>query len=388
MIERLRVQNYRVLKDVELAPLTSLTVLVGPNGSGKSTVLDVIRFLREAVAGDLAGAWTRRGGLAELRSREADGPLRIEFDYREREDDDLMSYNIELDEEDGALVVTHERLLRTEVEDSKSITAVLAVERGRGVAASTADKNSRRIELTRTDVLALSVLGQVGEFKHLAVLHKLVSGWEGVDPLPSAIRSGVGDRAVGGLSLSGDNLAVVVERLRRDRLPLFEHVISRLRAYVPNLETVRIRRLSDGRPVVELKDSAFGTTVGPAGTSDGTLRLLAFLVVLHSADPAPLIALEEPENYLHPRLMYSLAEEVREASGHSQLLVTTHSPHFVDAVRPREVWVLARGDDGYASSTRVGDLPDVVSLVDHGEALGELWTQGAFGVGDPLEGSP
>jgi AAA15 family ATPase/GTPase len=46
-IEYLRVENYRVLKEVELKDLTPLTVLLGPNGSGKSTLFDVFSFLSE-----------------------------------------------------------------------------------------------------------------------------------------------------------------------------------------------------------------------------------------------------------------------------------------------------------------------------------------------------
>lgn len=35
-IESIRIKNYRALCDLELKPLSPLTVLLGPNGSGKS----------------------------------------------------------------------------------------------------------------------------------------------------------------------------------------------------------------------------------------------------------------------------------------------------------------------------------------------------------------
>jgi predicted ATPase len=46
-IERLQVQNYRALREIDLRELTPLTVLLGPNGSGKSTIFDVLSFLSE-----------------------------------------------------------------------------------------------------------------------------------------------------------------------------------------------------------------------------------------------------------------------------------------------------------------------------------------------------
>ena len=43
-VECLKVRNFRALRDVEIAQMTPMTVLLGPNGSGKSTVLDVFAF--------------------------------------------------------------------------------------------------------------------------------------------------------------------------------------------------------------------------------------------------------------------------------------------------------------------------------------------------------
>jgi hypothetical protein len=53
------------------------------------------------------------------------------------------------------------------------------------------------------------------------------------------------------------------------------------------------------------------------------------IVVLLDPEPARFIGIEEPENFLHPRLLPELAEECRAATGQSQLLATTHSPFFL-----------------------------------------------------------
>src|SRR6185436_5508348 len=111
---------------------------------------------------------------------------------------------------------------------------------------------------------------------------------------------------------------------------------------------------------------------------------LAYLVVLLDPEPPPFIGIEEPENYLHPRLLPELGEECRRATERSQLLVTTHSPFFLDAVRADEVRVLHRDEQGFTRVTRASDIRGIPELLANGASLGKLWLEGQFGVGDPL----
>jgi predicted ATPase len=112
--------------------------------------------------------------------------------------------------------------------------------------------------------------------------------------------------------------------------------------------------------------------------------------VLHDPEPPQLIGIEEPENQLHPRLLPGLAEECRSAIASTQLMVTTHSPFFVNGLRPKELWVLYRDEAGYTQARRTSDMPQIDALIDNGAQLGDLWMEGRFEVGDPLvnQGGP
>ena len=83
-------------------------------------------------------------------------------------------------------------------------------------------------------------------------------------------------------------------------------------------------------------------------------------------------------------LLTELAEECRAASERTQLLVTTHSPFFLNALRPDEVRVLWRDGYGYTHSERAVDRSGVPEFMAAGALLGDLWMEGHFGVGDPL----
>jgi predicted ATPase len=153
------------------------------------------------------------------------------------------------------------------------------------------------------------------------------------------------------------------------------------------LEKVDAELMADGRLLLEIKDAPFERPILAKFASDGTLKMLAYLTVLYDPAPPKLIGIEEPENYLHPRLLPELAEECRNASAGTQLLVTTHSPFFVNALKASELWVLYRDDKGYTQARRASDMRGVVKFMENGASLGDLWTENYFEVGDPLTAS-
>lgn len=102
-------------------------------------------------------------------------------------------------------------------------------------------------------------------------------------------------------------------------------------------------QLPDDRLLLWLRESGFNEPVAARFISDGTLKLLAYLILLRDRRAPGVIGIEEPENLLHPRLIAGLADEMRMAAERSQLLVTSHAPYLVDALRPDDVWVF-RGD--------------------------------------------
>ena len=148
--------------------------------------------------------------------------------------------------------------------------------------------------------------------------------------------------------------------------------------------------MPDGRLLLTIKDAPFDSPVLARFASDGTLKMLAYLVLLYDPSPPPFIGIEEPENFLHPRLLQGLAEECRAASERAQLLATTHSPFFLNALAPGEVRVLFRNPEGYTQAMTASDIVGIKEFVDEGGLLGQLWMEGHFGVGDPLvnQGAP
>lgn len=387
-VEYLRVLNYRALHDLELKHITPLTVLLGPNGSGKSTVFDVFAFLSECFTTGLRKAWDRRGRFKELRTRGARGPIEIELKYRERPGTPLLTYHLEIGEEEGVRPVVLKEWLSWKRKGVGRPFRFLDFTRGTGqvVSGEAPDAEDTRMEetLDSPDLLAVSTLGQLSRNPRVSALRRFITGWHlsylSADSARGIPEAGPQER----LSPTGDNLPNVVQYLRERHPERLAEVLRVLTRRVPRLENVDAEILPDGRLMLQIKDAPFERPILARFASDGTLKMLAYLALLHDPDPPQLIGIEEPENYLHPRLLGELAEECRAAAGRTQLMVTTHSPFFVNGLKPDEVRVLYRDEQGYTQALRAADMPGIPEMMDHGALLGSLWMEGYFGVGDPL----
>ena len=391
-IEYLKVRNFRALHEVEFKDLTPLTVLLGPNGSGKSTVFDVFAFLAECFELGLRRAWDKRGRARELKTRGADGPISIEIRYREP-DYPLITYHLAVDERGGVPIVTAEWLRWKRGSHGQPFRFLDYHEgQGRAVSGALPDAQDRRVEvpLKSPDLLAVNALGQFAEHPRVAALRDFITGWYvsylSTDSARGQPEAGPQER----LTKSGDNLANVIQFLAERHGTQLERIFEVLRRRVPRIERVLAETMLDGRLLLQIKDAPFNQPVLARFASDGTLKLLAYLVLLYDPAPPPFVGIEEPENFLHPRLLPELAEECRAATERTQLMVTTHSPFFLNALRPEEVRVLWRNEQGYTQSQRAADLPGVPEFVARGALLGHLWMEGQLGVGDPLvnQGSP
>lgn len=392
-IEGLQVKNYRALKNIKLQKITPLTVLLGPNGSGKSTIFDVFAFLSECFTDGLRKAWDRRGRFRELRSRDSDGPIEIEIKYRERPNSNLITYHLEIEEQKRGPVIARE-FLRWKRSHPAAPFQFLKYRYGEGevITGAVPEPNDTRVSkpLSGPDVLAVNTLGTLAENPRVIALRDFITGWHLSYLSADATRGNPESGAEERLSPTGNNLPNVIQYLREQHPEQLEQIFQILRRRIPRIENVEAEVLADSRLLLKIKDAPFSTPVLSRFVSDGTLKMLAYLVLLHDPNPPPFIGIEEPENFLHPRLLPGLAEECRAAAERAQILATTHSPFFVNGLRADEVRILYRDEAGYTQAMRTADIRGIPEFLQEGASLGELWWEGHFGVGDPLvnQGAP
>ena len=389
-IEELSVKNYRALKDLQLKGLTPLTVFLGPNGSGKSTIFDVFAFLSECFSVGLRKAWDKRGRFKELRTRGAAGPIVFELKYREKPNSPIITYHLEIEENPKGPYVAEEWLQWRRGQRGQPFKFLDFKDgSGRVVTGEMPDEQDQRVdeELASSEMIAVNTLGQLAKHPRVSALRRFITGWYlsylTADNARGTPEAGPQER----LSATGDNLPNVIQYLKEQHESRLDEILKTLSRRVPQLEKVEAELMADGRLLLQIKDAPFERPILSKFASDGTLKMLAYLAVLYDPDPPQLVGIEEPENHLHPRLLPELAEECREASARTQLMVTTHSPFFVNGLESDELWVLYRDRGGYTQAKRASKMKGIKDFINQGALLGHLWMEGHFEVGDPLTAS-
>ena len=144
------------------------------------------------------------------------------------------------------------------------------------------------------------------------------------------------------------------------------------------VDDIEVKLTEDGRLLMRYKDGAFTDPFIDKNVSDGTVKMFAYLVLLHDPLPHPILCVEEPENQLYPELMEILAEEfIAYAERGGQVFVSTHSPQFLNAVPLNSLYLIEK-TGGISSVHRVSQDTILSEQVGEGWKLGTLWEQGEF----------
>ncbi|OGR09993.1 MAG: ATPase [Deltaproteobacteria bacterium RIFOXYB12_FULL_58_9] len=397
IIEGIRIQNYRALRDLTLGclwnqkkndPLRSLVAVIGKNGSGKSTLFDAFGFLSDCLSLGVEEACDarQRGGLSRLLSAGQTGPIRFEIYYRESAADRPITYELSIGaDKKGRPYVQRECLRQWRKKQGRSGQpfAFLILDDGKGLAWSGEEtfegEDAARVpvELTDNRKLAIATRGALKEHPRITRFRNFIQGWYLSYFTPDAARGLPLAGPQKHLNIHGDNIGNVVQFMEREHPQELKEVLSRIGKKIPGIRSIDTKPTEDKRLLLRFNDGPFRDPFLAQQMSDGTLKMFAYLLLLEDPEPAPFICIEEPENGLYHKLLEALATEFRaHANGKKpapQIFLTTHQPYLVNALAPDEVWILEKGADGFSTVRRAADDATVRELVAEGLPLGNLW---------------
>ena len=387
-------------------PMEPLNVLIGPNGSGKSNLLEAISLFQAAPRG-ISEPISRAGGVREWlwKGPEASRSIRMEVMCTYRNPDKLRHALTLADQSDRVIMADEqielpksEQIILPEMIDSdrRDVRFYCRPPRDKHVELDLAKENARRSSESEPPASAKldsgiihfrenfhpeeSLLSHAASPTYPALWYlkeqyrkiRLYRNWSfGPDtklrqPCSAHERSDFLDEG-------GGNLPLVLSQLHGTHKKSFLTALSKLFDGI-----VDIQCPVTGGTVALFLEEAGNRSIPATRLSDGTLRYLCLLAVLLHPEPPPLICIEEPELGLHPDLLPTLSDLMREASERTQLIVTTHSDVLVDTLtdRPESV-VVCEKHDGQTEMRRL-DKDDLAKWLED-YRLGDLWTSGELG---------
>ena len=383
LIHRIKLENLLSFgpktKELELG---SLNVLIGPNGSGKSNLIEAIGLL-QAVPKDLTYPIREGGGVQDWIWKGEPGAkgAKIEVVVDNPKGPQALRYQFTFVEKGQRFELTNERI-ENENPDIGHTQNYFFYELQNGRATlNYKDTKQRQLRPEDIDseqsVLAqrkdpdhypeLTYLGQV--FSRIWLYREWSFGRTTPPRLPQKA-----DLRNDFLEENARNLGLVLNQLK-GKPRVKKQLLNALCKLYEGVTDFNVH-IEGGTVQVFFEEG--NITVPATRLSDGTLRYLCLLAILCHPEPPPLVCIEEPELGLHPDILPTLGDLLRDASERCQLIVTTHSDVLVDALTdtPESV-IVCEKHEGQTELRRLNkdDLADWLERY----SLGELWRKGELG---------
>lgn len=332
LIESVTFKNFRALRDTTL-PLGQFTLLVGPNGCGKSTGLQGIKRLSQMTPPD----WASLNANPTVSDNKILMSLAGSFLF----DNERITVNLQRERVGDLNIRATSDLLAKHLDDRI--------------------RNRFQIALREIEVFSLSP-------ETLAVAS--------VQTAPPTFRT------------KGENLATILNHLADEYADRFQKITNEFTRILPEFDRIIIDTPDETFRSVKLRRHSDGVCIPGFCLSDGTLVALALLTLVYMPNPPPVVCIEEPDRYLHPRLLsdirdalYRLAypKDFGEDREPVQVIATTHSPYMLDLFRdhPEEIVIASKTEDN-VTFERLSDHKDVKEIL-RDTPLGEAWYSGILG---------
>lgn len=324
LIREVFIRNYKSIARARVS-LEPFTALVGPNGSGKSNFIDCLAFVNECLSDSIWLAFKNRGGIGAVRRYSGGHPTHIEVQLAlELGQGATAQYGFEIAAKPPErFTVSREKCM---------VQRVLEPEAGFEVRNGRFTKPIEGIRPKVTaDRLALFAASATPEFRPVYDFLTSMRFYSGV---PARLRELQDPDPGEFLKRDGSNAAAVLKRLMAEPngKERYQRLCRLLSKIVDGLRGVDYSSIGQ-KETLEFKQDVgqkHPWRFGPLNISDGTLRILGLLLAVHQPGDPTVVAIEEPEQTVHPAVAELIVEVLLNAARERQVLVTTHSPDILD----------------------------------------------------------
>lgn len=350
MLKKFSVSHFKSLADVQLI-FDKSNVIVGPNGSGKSNLIDCFNFVRDAALEDLDSATTKRHGADSVRQWSRSRPYDLTMHFEFETSRGRGGYKLTLASASGQFRVkeehghwTGERIrtpsgeqIRTssfyrQVNGRVNVTSNINPERLRPVMIPNYELFISQLSSSAITFITVAFQSLIRELTNLST-YAIYPNIMRVPQVVSREETLLND---------GSNLASVLKKLNTGQRRLKGRLIDALRVVMPTVNDIQIKSAGGYYvPILRVSESSGDVhDFNMSQLSDGTLRMIGLLAAFYQVSSPRRIALEEPEQMIHPGLLQVLkdaADDYLSMGPDNQYFITTHSPNFLNLFNADDV---------------------------------------------------
>ena len=370
------VSGYKRLFKPDKIELRPLTVMIGANGAGKTSFLELFSLLSASAKGNLKKFITKMGGFQMLTT--CNHSENIHFDLSVNVSDKLLlDYQLQLERQGLSYAIEREILTQDNIFQSIHSNGSDIEFMDREIEMDLKPNweynysESALSQVPKMFTTSEKFREQLSSCKFYRA-HELDVGYNAPIRLPQTMQPATHP------GKNGEDLIAFLYYLRETDRFRFDVIEDTLRVAFPGFNHLHFPPVAAGTITMTWEDEFFSKHLYMNQLSEGTLRFIWLISILHSPALSAVTLIDEPEVSLHPELLNILRDSMREASNHTQLIVATHSDRLIGFLEPSEVLVF----DSEEGMTQMAwaDSPSFdleIWLKDY--TLDELWRMGHIG---------
>jgi predicted ATPase len=402
MISKITLENFfsfRHPTTIELNP--DINILVGINGSGKSNFLKAIHLLQESIVGNFFPTvflkeWSGYNEVINFNQEEKDAII-LSFEFDKNVINNVMQkggyqfssnpiYDISIVQAGTTSYYLKEKLYTNHIKPDENdfiymemdnAQGMISIQEGDKVGIQKYPQEHSQINFKSTEL----VLRQISDPDRFYPLFTLKRALEELSvyyyfdtSINSSIRQPTGYGTETKLLPDGKNLMTILNNTKNNHPFNYDQIEDAIRKINPYFQDINFAFLGSKLYLV-LREKYLSRSVSIEHISDGTLHYLLLLSVLFNLERGYLVCIDEPETSLHPDMINTIAEAIKQASNSSQLIIATHSPLLLNSFDIDDILIFEKNNHNETvvkSSQKFDEWTE-----DY--LAGQAWLQGLIG---------
>lgn len=396
-ILKISVGGFRNIKSLQLN-FDSITALVGLNGYGKSNVMDAIDFGFDFIhnpSNIRTGMMSSKSGIPILKSNAGqDYSFDIEVKLNSGGNSYFVNYGYSFSwqtDKSPAKIRSEYLTIKKDEKSQKFNSFISRTDNNAKYRSSETGRCSKSIKiddsnlvisklLSLDDLYYADIVKQVNSIQYFIERH--------LDASPSFAPAPFVVKGFQELELPGiQSIPRAIFYLKNDYCDKYELLINSFKLLFPDVKDIEVQEIklnqpakiniSDDAPFV-FTDSIYSMSiiddkmiqpVSFESLSDGTKRIFLMLTFAIIADIKGLsmIAIEEPENSIHPGLFQNYIDVLSQLVNNCKIVFTSHSPYIIQYLNPHSIYIGMTSDYGEVNFGRIASTKVNTLLKDAAE---------------------